>query len=57
MFPVLDPLIIIEAPLLRTTLAVDSLSKSPETSIFEPSNTVRELLFFTLRFAWAIKLE
>ena len=53
MFPVLEPFTIIEAPLLRTTLAVDSLSKSPETSIFEPYKTVRELVFITLRFVWA----
>ena len=57
MFPVLVPLTIIEAPLLRTTLALDSLSKLPITSMFEPSKTVRELLVLTLRFVWAAILE
>ena len=57
MFPVLDPFTIIEAPLLRTTSAVASLWKSPVTSIFEPSKTVKEVLFFTLRFVWADILE
>ena len=50
MFPVLVPLTIIEAPLLRITLALDSLSKLPITSMFEPSKTVRELLVLTVRF-------